>query len=403
MQDDKTNFYEVQQAFNEHWQNIPRPYPKGKGFMAYKRWEWFMEPRVYPSGNRMAPNAIELAKTQSPGLFPPASGSAGLWTYIGNTNVPTNGGGAGRVNSVRVQPGSTTTYYACAPSGGLWKTTNSGTSWTCMNTDFLSALGVSDIAIDPNNTNILYIATGDGDASDTYSLGVLKSVDGGLTWSTTGLNWAVSNSRTTSRIIMHPTNSNILLVATSNGIYKTTNAGSSWTQVRTGSFKDIKFKPTDPTVVYASGASFVKSTNSGDSFTTITSGLPTTDVYRIAIAVSPANAAVVYLLISNITDSGLRGVYKSTNSGTSFTTAATTPNLLGWNTDGADAGGQGWYDLAIEASASDANEVYVGGVNIWKSTNGGTTWAINGHWIGSGVPYVHADIHALTWLSASNT
>ncbi|MFM7770790.1 MAG: WD40/YVTN/BNR-like repeat-containing protein, partial [Bacteroidota bacterium] len=196
MLDDQANFYDVQDAFNQQWQAIPRPYPKGKGFMAYKRWEWFMEPRVYPSGKRMAANALELAKNQSPGLFPPPSGSAGLWTYIGNTSVP-SGGGVGRVNSVRVQPGSTTTYYACAPAGGLWKTSNSGTSWSCVNTDYLSAIGVTDIAIDPNNTNILYIATGDGDASDTYSLGVLKSTDGGATWNSTGLNWAVTNNRTT--------------------------------------------------------------------------------------------------------------------------------------------------------------------------------------------------------------
>jgi hypothetical protein len=402
MLDENANFYDVQDAFNQHWNAIPRPYPKGKGFMAYKRWEWFMEPRVYPSGKRMAANAIELAKQQSPGLFPPANGSVGLWTYVGNTSVP-SGGGVGRVNSIRVQPGSTTTYYACAPAGGLWKTTNSGTSWTCMNTDFLTSIGVTDIAIDPNNTNTLYIATGDGDASDTYSLGVLKSTDGGATWNTTGLNWTVTNNRTTSRILMHPSNSNILLAATSNGIYKTTDAGVSWTLVQSGSFKDLEFKPNDPTVVYASGGTFMRSTNSGDSFTTITAGLPTTNVNRISIAVSAANSAVVYLLASNNTDYGLRGVYKSTDSGVNFTTAATTPNLLGWNSNGADAGGQGWYDLTIEASSSNANEVYVGGVNIWKSTNGGTSWSINGHWTGSGAPYVHADIHCLTWLPASNS
>ncbi|MFN5091771.1 MAG: MopE-related protein [Bacteroidota bacterium] len=402
MLDENANFYDVQDAFNQHWNAIPRPYPKGKGFMAYKRWEWFMEPRVYPSGKRMPANAIELAKQQSPGLFPPANGSAGLWTYVGNTSVP-SGGGVGRVNSVRVQPGSTTTYYACAPAGGLWKTTNSGTSWTCMNTDFLTSIGVTDIAIDPNNTNTLYLATGDGDASDTYSLGVLKSTDGGATWNTTGLNWAVTNNRTTSRILIHPSNSNILLAATSNGIYKTTDAGVSWTLVQSGSFKDLEFKPSDPTVVYASGGTFMKSTNTGDTFTTISAGLPTTNVNRISIAVSAANNAVVYLLVSNNTDYGLRGVYKSTDSGTNFTTAATTPNLLGWNSNGGDAGGQGWYDLTIEANSSNANEVYVGGVNIWKSTNGGTSWSINGHWTGSGAPYVHADVHCLTWLPASNS
>jgi hypothetical protein len=166
----------------------------------------------------------------------------------------------------------------------------------------------------------------------------------------------------------------------------------------------MEFKPGDPTVVYAAGTVFIKSIDTGDSFTTITSGLPTTNVGRLSIAVSAANAATAYVLAAKNTDSGLLGVYKSTNSGANFTSMATTPNLLGWNANGGDVGGQGWYDLAIECSGTDANTLWVGGVNVWKSTNGGAAWSCNAHWTGSGgLPYVHADIHCLTWVPTNNS
>jgi len=402
--DSETNFYQVQESFQNEWRNIDRPYPKGKGFMAYKRWEWYMEPRVYPSGKRIPTNAIQLAKQENPAMFPPPSGTSGLWTYIGNNSVPGGGGGAGRINAIRPQPGSSSIFYGCAPAGGLWKTTDSGVSWSVLNTDYLDALGTTDVVIDPSNNNIIYLATGDGDAGDTYSIGILKSTDGGATWSSTGLNWNVTQGRLINRLLIHPTNSNILLAATSLGIYKSTNAGVSWVLTNAGSYKDMEFKPGDPTVVYAAGTSFIKSTDSGDNFTTITSGLPVSNVGRLSIAVSAANATTVYVLAAKNSDSGFLGIYKSTNSGTGFTSMATSPNLLGWNANGGDAGGQGWYDLAIECSGTDANTLWVGGVNIWKSTNGGATWTCNAHWTGSGgLPYVHADVHCLTWIPSNNS
>ncbi len=402
--DSETNFYQVQESFQNEWRNIERPYPKGKGFMAYKRWEWYMEPRVFPTGKRIPTNAIQLAKQENPAMFPPPSGTSGLWTYIGNSSVPGGGGGAGRVNAIRPQPGSSTIFYACAPAGGLWKTTDVGASWNVLNTDYLDAIGATDVAIDPSNSNIIYLATGDGDAGDTYSIGILKSTDGGLTWAATGLNWNVTQGRMINRLLIHPTNSNILLAATSLGVYKSINAGTSWVLAASGSFKDMEFKPSDATTVYLAGTTFFKSVDTGDTFTSVTTGVPSTNVGRLAIAVSAANAATVYLLAAKNSDSGFLGVYKSTNSGAAFTTMASTPNLLGWNANGGDAGGQGWYDLALECSGTDANTLWVGGVNVWKSTNGGTNWACNAHWTGSGgLPYVHADVHCLSWIPANNS
>ncbi|MDH4471394.1 MAG: PKD domain-containing protein [Fluviicola sp.] len=407
MSDPTANFYDAQAAFNNYWKD--RPIEKGKGYKQFKRWENYMEPRVYPSGDMTLPsltypNYLEWLSQQPDEPSPAPNGfTLGNWTALGPFGV-SNGGGAGRINFVRFDPTNSNTIFVGAPDGGLWKSTNGGTSWTTA-TDQLTVIGCTDVAIDPTNTQVMYLATGDGEAGDCYSVGVLKSTDGGATWNTTGLNWTVNQGRTISKLLMHPTNSQILIAATSNGIYRTVDGGVNWTQTSTGSFKDLEFVPGTPNTVYTSGTIFRKSTDNGVTWTTITSGLPTTGIERIAIAVTAADPTYVYLLIGRSSDQGLQGVYRSTNTGTSFTTqkGPTNPNLLGWNSNGADGGGQAFYDLSIQASPTAANTVIVGGVNTWRSTDGGVNWTINSHWTGSGAPYVHADIHAIEYLPGSGT
>ncbi|MEO0404706.1 MAG: hypothetical protein AAF193_07535, partial [Bacteroidota bacterium] len=184
MLDPDVNFYEAQEEFEEYWQD--REVEKGKGFKQFKRWEWFMEPRVFPSGDRMEVDATWKAMSDERRMRSSGDRSSGVWTYIGNTDVPSSGGGAGRVNNVQPHPTDPNTFFACAPGGGLWKTINAGGSWTLLNTDELASIGVTDVAIHPTNPDIIYMATGDGDAGDTYSVGVLKTEDGGLTWNDTG-------------------------------------------------------------------------------------------------------------------------------------------------------------------------------------------------------------------------
>jgi hypothetical protein len=402
MADPSVPIMEVREAFQEAWHS--KEIVKGQGYKQFKRWEYFMEQRTYPTGERFAPDAVYREMQENPEMFK-SQNMPGNWTYIGNTSVP-SGGGAGRINSIRNLPGSSSTWFACAPAGGLWKTTNSGTSWTLLNTDELASIGVSDVAIDPTNTNILYIATSDGDAGDTYSIGVLKSTDGGNTWNTTGLNWTVTQTRVINRILINPNNTQHVITVTSNGIYRTTNGGTSWTLVQSGNFKDLKMKPGDSTTWYATGNSddFFRSTDSGATWTQIVSALPTSGVTRMSLAVSAANPAYVYIIAGNNSDYGLQGIYRSTDSGTTWVQQAdNTPNYLTWDENGAGGGGQAWYDLSIECDQSNANTLYIGGVNLWKSTNGGTSFTCVGHWYGAaGIPYVHADIHALHWVSGAS-
>ena len=212
-------------------------------------------------------------------------------------------------------PNTATTLYIGTPAGGIWKSIDSGVNWSPLS-DELPQIGVSGIAVDHTNSNVIYIATGDKDAGDTYSIGVLKSTDGGVTWNTTGLSFANTSTRA-GDIMMHPTNNQILLCATSAGLYKTSNGGTTWSVVQTGSFAQgsIRFKPNDPTTVYAVNYNrFYRSTNTGDSFSTVITGLPVNSG-RLILDVTPANANYVYIL-SATTGNAFQGIYRSTNSGT---------------------------------------------------------------------------------------
>ncbi len=360
----------------------------------FKRWEAYMEPRVYPSGDvtlpsRKAEEAVRMLGFS--GSQRPAS--AGNWRPMGPTVVPSSGGGAGRLNFLRFDPVDANRMYVGSPGGGLWSSADGGLSWTT-GTDALDVLGVSDMVIDPMDNRIRYLATGDGDGSDTRSIGVLKTVDGGVTWNPTGLTWLVSLGRRISKLIINPDDPRIVLAAASNGVYRTADAGATWAQVSNQAARDLEFKPDDPQIVYAAGTRFYKSTNGGLTFA-VASNLPTTS--RFALAVTAADPMAVFALGSNSRD--FQGFYRSADAGNSFSTRATTPNILGYSNNGSDAGGgQAFYDLGLAVSPNDANLVYVGGINVWKSTNGGSNWTV-----ASGNSGVHTDVHAVEFLPGSGS
>lgn len=399
MQDPGENFHDVQAAFRAHWQD--RPYERSKGFNVFKRWEWFMEPRTYPSGERPDPIVFARAvKDMHTMETLQGAKSNANWQSIGPASW-FNGAsgynpGNGRVNCITVDPGNASIIYLGAPAGGLWRSTDNGQTWTALFND-QPTLGVSGIAIDPSNTQVIYCATGDGDGNDTYSIGVIKSTDGGATWATTGLDWTTTQARTTRTLRMSPTDHLTLICATNHGLWKTSDGGAEWTKVAEGSFHDVEFKPDDPGIVYACGDQFFRSIDGGASFTPVSNGLPAADlVNRMRIAVTPADPFKVYVLCGNEADGGFLGLYRSNDGGSSFGERSTTPNIFGYGDLGDDAGGQSNYDMALVVDPTNANTVWAAGVNVWKSTNGGTSWTILSHWFYDGVvEYTHADIHSL--------
>ena len=399
MQDPNINFYEVQKSFNKYWEN--RIIERSKGYKQYKRWEYMVAPRVFPTGNRIPMDAAYKNFMQFKSKYAYKTTSSSNWQSLGPFTKPSNGGDAGRLNCVAFHPTDANIIYVGAPSGGLWKTTNGGNTWAAL-TDNLAAIGVTDIVIDYSNPNIIYIATGDGDATDTYSIGILKSIDGGLTFNTTGMIHTVQQRKSINKLIINPLRPNTLFAATSNGIYRTYDGGISW-KFTTGDYtKDITYKPGDTTIMYAvTKTNFYKSVNSGASFQLKSLSFSAT-TSRLNIGVSAANPSYVYLLAGKSADQGFNGLYRSTDGGETFSVRSTTPNIFDWSVNGSGTGGQAWYDMAIAVSPTNADEIYVGGVNIWKSSNGGTNWYIVAHWYGANnKPYVHADIHSLRY-SPSN-
>lgn len=419
MQDPNANFYETQQAFYKYYnkaeQRVERekrrlarksgqPVAEGEmevpGFEQFKRWEWFMQPRVGPNGERFAPDAVWNAMNEyKKGIE--VQGGAGNWTLVGPTTstIPAGGGGAGRTNFITVHPTNALSIWTGTPGGGLWHSTDGGSTWST-NTDQISqVIGCTDLAIDPNTPNTMYLGTGDGEGGNTYSVGLLKTTDGGSTWNTTGLSFNTSAYKQISKIIIDPSSPSTLYVATSGGIYKSTNSGASFTLSLSGAFKDIEFKPGTLSTLYCSGTEFYYTTNSGGTWTKVTAVLAAAaNVQRMAIAVSNNNPAVVYVLTAKAGTYDLEGLYKSTNSGVNFTKLSVTPNLTGMSSI---IGNQGFYALAIAANPSNANEVVVGGLDVYKCTNvpssGTAAFTQMSSWVGSGTGYVHADIHELEY------
>ena len=416
MEDPNAKFSDIQKSFEAHWKNKDKK-AKGKGYKAFKRWEYFHQNRLNPNGalsNHSATNFQEyksffgINKNNAVSrLAQPNSLIAGTWNYIGPSNGISSNGGAGRTNFIRFDPNNSSIIYTGSPAGGLWKSTNGGQSWSPL-ADELASIGCSDIVIDPNNSNILYLATGDSDGKDTYSIGVLKSTDGGMTWSATGLLFNVNQSYTIAKLLIDPNNTQVIYAATSNGLMKTTDGGVNWVTIRSNGFKDIEFKPFNSNTIYATnGSSFWFSKDAGTTW----SATPTnfgSSIGRSCIAVTPADSNYIYILGSlggngTADDYGFGGIVRSTNGGQSFTLRSSTPNILGWSTNGNDQGGQGWYDLALACSPTNKDVIFTGGINLWKSTNGGTTMTNCSNWWGSGTGYVHADQHGIEFFPGSGT
>src|SRR3954451_7929757 len=197
-------------------------------YKMFRRWEWLVEPRAHPSGKldleQLAGLRAQVRKSDThliaklPARSPltPRYFQAD-WKPLGPSNA-VGGTNMGRVNCIEFDPKNVNTIYLCSADGGVWKSTNGGSNWSSKS-DFELTVSAADIAIDRNNTNVVYVATGDSFGygipfwGGTYSVGVIKSVDGGTTWTPTRLIWTVAQNRTIRRLVMHPTDANIVLAA----------------------------------------------------------------------------------------------------------------------------------------------------------------------------------------------
>ncbi len=236
---------------------------KASGWKQFKRWEWFWEGRVDPvTGAFPEKTAWDVYQEYLEENPEAARSISGNWVSMGPNSTGGGYAGLGRLSCVAFRTGTPDIIYVGAAAGGIWKTTDGGSTWKPLG-DKNDALGVSDIiVIETDSDDILYIATGDRDAGDTYSVGVLKSTDGGSTWEPTELSWSQGQQRRINRLLVDSNDNLILYASTTIGLYKTTNGGDNWDLKSSRNFIDIEFKPENNAVIYGSttGGTIYKST-----------------------------------------------------------------------------------------------------------------------------------------------
>jgi photosystem II stability/assembly factor-like uncharacterized protein len=386
--DSITPFSRIQQTVNAYFNAMPI---KDKEYKQWKRYEWLAQRRLGKGGIQEDIAMRNAVAIQQKNLFPVLSSNPDAattiydqWTPIGPTGSNNSNTNVGRVVCMAFHPSNVNIFYVGAASGGLWKTTDGGSTFTAL-TDSLPAMGISGIVVHPTSPNTVYIITGDGNGSHRghyirhYGTGVYKSTDGGLTWSNTGLLWDLSSLTFGFKLVMHPTNYSVLLAATSTGIWRSLNGGSTWTRTINAEISDIEFKPGSASHVFASGYgnTFYYSTDTGRTWNNriITPNV----VDRMEIGVSPANANLIYFLCgpSVGTAGNYAGLY-TINTASSYGTApiitrSTSPNILGYANNGVDGGSQTWRNISMYVSPSNAGSIFTGGCFIWKSVDSGVT------------------------------
>jgi len=327
----------------------------------------------------------------------------GNWTQI--TQVQSTKG-MGRIRCVEFDPSNTNIYYVGTSGGGLWKTINNGASYFPL-TDGLPTGGIEDIVIDYTNPNKMLLLTGGGFSINAESVGVLVSYDGGTSWNETDLTEEISNGSSPFRgykMIMHPTNHNLIFLASNKGVLRSTNGGITWTLVfvppnndpcigNVNDIFDIEFKPDDFDVVYASFYSRIYfSTQTGDAGTWVTGpaypSMPSDKSYCLLatkIAVSPQSPNTIYFVTAtngaydvdadgDVVDAGNCFFYKGTINAALTTITYTAPTKVkdGTNSLVRSRGGDIFAEIFV--SPTNGNNIYVGGVRAFASSNGGSLW-----------------------------
>ena len=387
---------------------------EGKDYL-FERWVWYWQQHLDANGYIVPPaetwkeweKAIATGANKAPQNKTTISSPAN-WVFQGPDSTAGGYWGIGRINVIATHPTDANIIFAGTAGGGLWKTTDGGHSWAPLYGN-MPTLGVSAIVINPHNPNTIYVCTGDADGYGNYSMGIIKSTDGGATWASAGGAVTATTYLWDRSLIINPLDTNTLILGANTGIHISRDAGATWVNVFTGDFKQVLYHPTDTSIVYASKypawgdttCQIMRSTDGGITWVQVTSF---TDVQRINLAVCPSSPNIVKAIASNHS-SGLKGIYNSNNNGASFTPlyendTNCTNNLLGYELGlpTTQCNGQGWYDLCIAIDPTDSSKVIIGGVNNYYSTDGGESWQIVTTWYSwTGVATVHADKHCLVY------
>ncbi len=362
---------------------------EGSAYNQFMAWKWFWSTRVNADGSfpdvrqtgRLRPGPGAAGGAQNRG-----SGNDCGWELISQTTCSGGYSGMGRTNSVAFHPTDPNIYYVCGQSGGVWKTTDGGQSYSAIS-EGLPYNSAANLVVDYNNPDILYLSNGNYSSFFIYNTGIYKSTDGGVNWEPTGLSWSLTQSVTVSRMVMNPQDPSVLLVAASNGLWRSTNGGDTWAMVRAGNYTDVAYRPGDPNTVYAafynsgSGSEIYRSVNGGDTWSKLSNFAFGNN--RIRISVSPANPDLLTALCRYGDN---RAFYFSGDGGATFTYRSECPES----------------DVLL-VSPANPTVIYCGGVNIHRSDDQGATWTKISHWHGGQPePTVHADQRSVNWQPGTN-
>ncbi len=335
----------------------------------------------------------------------PSSDNLQTWTFLGPQPILNEvwsgyADASGRLSSIIVHPTDPDLIYLAGAQGGVWKSTDGGVNWIPL-TDHLSSLASGALAFDPADPDVIYYGTGEQHFSGDsfYGDGLFKTTDAGVTWSKIALKDTVGSY--IARVLLKPTDSDIIHLASDRGYLQSTDGGSSWT-VRLGTTwcTDLAISPPAPSAVFAAMHSdgIYKSTNDGTSWTKLTNGLPTSGFARINMAISLSDTNVIYA--SFVANSGaLYGMYKTTDAGISWNNLPNTPNYLYY---------MGSYCNCIIVHPTNTNICYAGGVfpygsgfyGLIKTTDGGNSWT--DITIGIDGSQLHPDQHCLAFGPDTN-
>jgi photosystem II stability/assembly factor-like uncharacterized protein len=384
---------------------------------AYQALVWWASQRAYPNAEITGEGyAQALERRQAMEAEVAGLDQGSPWEPIGPHNI------AGRMLAVALNPVNPRTVWAGSASGGLWRSSTEGrgvAAWERMPTGH-GVLGVSSIAIHPADTLTMYIGTGEvyryqdalGGAvyrpsRGSYGVGILKSVDGGATW-TKVLDWARHQERGVQMIRIDPADSNTIWAATTEGVWVSRDAGVTWAiSLSTVMATDLTINPSNPLEIVAAcgnqnspGRGIYRSTDGGTSWTRITAGLPGAWIGKVLLDRHPTQHSTVYASIGNgIEGSTSTWLVRSTDGGATWSIVTTT-NYGSY---------QGWFSHYVGVNPIEPDTVLLGGVELWRSFTAGSSPTRRTNY--SGLPsyppiggpdspnpeYMHPDHHAMVW------
>lgn len=379
-----------------------------------------------------ATGAVLPSYNADPGLMASPGGALGTWRSLG----PANQGG--RTRALLIDPANPKVMYAGGVAGGVWKSTNSGATWTTATDLQMPNLAVVSLEFDPQDSSVIYAGTGEGmfNFAAVRGAGIFQSTDAGTTW-TQLPSTATADFHYVNSVVVSPRSSQRIFAATRTGLFRSTDGGASWTELVQASgvngCTQVALQRTGASgYVFASCGNFAQGTIHraiDDDTSSFTSVLSDTGMGRSSIAIAPSLESTVYVMSASTTAGGagvhgLHALYRSASDGDpgSFTmqtdgkgTGTSFPERLGrtllsnpvyaFLADCAFGGAsqflnQGWYDNVLAVDPVDPDRIWAGGIDLFRSDDKGRTWGAAGYWwFSKGVDpeYHHADQHAIVF------